>query len=91
MDSEKHYWFRLRTSGIGWTPASWKGWFVVALGVIIIVATVKYAFMGGSSMGSDLFVFVKLILLWSVLFLIILWKRIEPPHFFHKRGKADEL
>lgn len=30
-------WFRPKKIGFGWSPASWEGWAVVALAVLVIV------------------------------------------------------
>ncbi len=31
-------WFSPKTFGFGWTPASWEGWLVTAVGAAAIVA-----------------------------------------------------
>jgi hypothetical protein len=31
-------WFRLRESGLGWTPVSWRDWLVIAVGALAVVA-----------------------------------------------------
>jgi hypothetical protein len=31
-------WFRVRASGLGWTPITWQGWLVAGLGVLAVMA-----------------------------------------------------
>ena len=87
---ERHYWFKAKTSQFGWTIDTWKGWSVIVLWVVMIIATVRYAFMGIPASGDSFLSFIKLIALWSLLFVIILWKKIEPPYFFKKDSDDHE-
>lgn len=36
MTDTSHYWFARKTIGWGWTPATWQGWLVTALYVVIV-------------------------------------------------------
>ncbi|MGH6889810.1 MAG: hypothetical protein ACREHF_11555 [Rhizomicrobium sp.] len=36
--SEEHPWFRRRTSGYGWTPASWQGGLITIAGAAVVLA-----------------------------------------------------
>jgi len=31
-------WFRVRQSGLGWTPVRWQGWLVTALSALTAIA-----------------------------------------------------
>lgn len=35
--SKKRFWFKAKTYGLGWTPATWEGWLVTILFVIFFV------------------------------------------------------
>lgn len=88
---ERHYWFKAKTHGFWWTPENWKGWTVVTLWVLVVVATVKYAFIGVSSFGEGFMSFLKLIALWSFLFFAIFWKKFELPYFFRRTSGGDTI
>jgi len=88
---ERHYWFRATTHGFWWTPENWKGWTIVILWVLVVIATVKYAFIGVSSFGEGFVSFLKLIALWSFLFFVIFWKKFELPYFFRRTRKDDVI
>ncbi len=34
-------WFRKKKKGFGWTPNNWKGWAVVVVGIVIVIAFAK--------------------------------------------------
>ena len=35
-DNPEHLWFKRKLFGWGWTPATWQGWVVVAIGIAIM-------------------------------------------------------
>ncbi len=49
---EKRLWFRRKTYGWGWTPATSEGWFVVLLYVLILISIFRVVDLGSHS-GSD--------------------------------------
>ena len=56
----------------------------------MVLATMKYSFMDVFSSGSGFLSFLKLLLGWSVLFLIVVWKKSEPlPLFSHKNDTRE--
>jgi len=42
MDSTEKKWFRRKTYGYGWTPASWEGWLVTLLYLVFIVGAAQF-------------------------------------------------
>jgi len=51
-EKDKKYWFRNKKFGIGWVPASWEGWLVLAaylIGAILIALQPYY-------LGDGLFI-----------------------------------
>lgn len=37
----KKLWFRTKTYGWGWTPATWQGWLVIAVYVLFVVVILQ--------------------------------------------------
>ncbi len=37
----QHLWFKAKTYGWGWTPATWQGWAVIAVYVAVLVAILR--------------------------------------------------
>lgn len=82
---DERYWFRARTHGFGWTPETWQGWLVVIVWVLMVGATARYSFMGVLANGAGFLSFIKLLLGWSFLFFIIMWKKGEPLNWRRKK------
>jgi hypothetical protein len=36
-------WFRPKSFGYGWTPATWEGWLVTGLAVVVVVVVAGWA------------------------------------------------
>ena len=34
-------WFRRRTAGFGWQPASWQGWIITLVAVAVVIAVLQ--------------------------------------------------
>jgi hypothetical protein len=34
-------WFRRRTVGLGWRPASWQGWLITLVGVVVVIGVLQ--------------------------------------------------
>jgi hypothetical protein len=80
MDSDRHYWFRAKSFGWGWTPATWQGWAILAAWCItftsIVVATVATA------TGTMLFgVMIALALASTLILAAICYRTGEPPRW----------
>lgn len=41
MQQEKRPWFRRRTVGFGWQPASWQGWLITLAAVAVVIAVLQ--------------------------------------------------
>lgn len=39
-NNPEHYWFRRKLYGWGWTPATWQGWMVIFVWVLLFYSTV---------------------------------------------------
>ncbi|MFA7286573.1 MAG: hypothetical protein WC052_02865 [Patescibacteria group bacterium] len=36
-DNPEHYWFKRKLYGWGWTPATWQGWLVLAIWLVLVL------------------------------------------------------
>lgn len=77
----KNLWFKAKTYGWGWTPATWEGWVVVAVYVGLVVALVRRIEEGvHSARETILEVTLPIIVLTTILIAISYWKG-EPPRW----------
>ena len=37
-DNPERYWFKRKLFGWGWTPATWEGWTVIAVFIVLLIA-----------------------------------------------------
>ncbi|HVP84719.1 MAG TPA: hypothetical protein VMS78_08365 [Rhizomicrobium sp.] len=75
-DDPKPSWFRERTFGYGYGPASWQGWLVTAIFLILVIGTPKLAehLILLYHLGHDwYFAIVALILAYTAAFLGIIY------------------
>lgn len=77
-------WFRARTHGWGWSPASLEGWVVVAA-FLVLVAAGTAVFLYRLRAGSDAGIAGALFVLWIAALgsalTAIAWTTGEPPHW----------
>ena len=89
-DNPQGYWFKRKVFGWGWVPATWQGWAITAVYVVLVVALAatldKY-----STTNEVMFVFVLPVILLSVTFLRIAYKTGEPPKWQWGFPKKDEV
>ncbi|PIR85120.1 hypothetical protein COU15_02600 [Candidatus Kaiserbacteria bacterium CG10_big_fil_rev_8_21_14_0_10_45_20] len=95
-DNPKHYWFKRKLYGWGWTPATWEGWLVTAVFIVAIVWNATYL-SGDEIVSSDTVTnAVMRVLALTVLFILIAWKKGEPPKWMwgipkrKDKGSASE-
>lgn len=79
-DNPKHYWFKRRFFGWGWTPATWQGWLVTS---IYIAAIVIFSFTidEGSSVSEIFFSFIIPIAVLTAVIIRIAYKTGEKPRW----------
>ena len=74
------YWFKAKLYGWGWTPAKWKGWLVTFLYVISIVLF-SLTIDDSSSAREVIFTFALPVILLTITFIRIAYKKGEKPHW----------
>jgi hypothetical protein len=82
-------WFRRKTYGLGWTPASWQGWGVMAGYVVLIVLIFKKLESSASNGNDALLSFMVPFGALTLLLLCITYLTGEPPKW--QWGAKDTL
>lgn len=77
-DNPKHYWFKLKIYGWGWTPVTWQGWMVVLLymGVLLMLAL---SLDEESSRKEIVSIFILPFVILTFIFISILYQKGESP------------
>lgn len=78
MDKNK-LWFKAKMYGYGWTPASWEGWGVLALYVVLLIIHIKNVDMYASSTSDVLVSFLIPFIINTIFLLIICYIKGEEP------------
>lgn len=65
------HWFRAKTYGYGWTPATWQGWLVLALYLALIFATFFVIDSYSLSEKESVIVFLPLMLVYTFALIFI--------------------
>lgn len=86
---QRRLWFKAKTHGWGWTPATWHGWLATAIYAsafgIWIAYWVRSAEAGDASVLKG---FAPLLLL-TVGFVLLCWTKGEKPRWSWGRNKGD--
>ncbi len=82
QNNPEHYWFKRKLWGWGWTPATWQGWLTTGIYLVLIVFLVSMreeAVPGNPDSGSNFLVLGLPVILLTVLFIFIAYKKGEKP------------
>lgn len=75
----KEKWFKAKSYGWGWTPATWQGWSVILL-FVIIVAFLFFSIDSNSHSASDTMInFIPNVVILSMVLIIICYLTGEKP------------
>ncbi|MCF7834152.1 MAG: hypothetical protein K9L98_02225 [Candidatus Pacebacteria bacterium] len=83
-DNPNGYWFKRKLYGWGWTPVKWQGWGVLFVYVAIISALLisrEEDIPGNPDSGSNFLVFALPVIILTILFVIIAYKKGEKPRW----------
>ena len=81
MGMEKRLWFKAKTYGWGWTPATWEGWAVIGVYALLLIAILKRADLVVRTARETLLeVTLPILVMTAVLIGISYWKG-EPPRW----------
>jgi len=74
-DKNKHYWFKAKTYGYGWCPATWQGWLIILVYLIVFVAL---AYIFETNIGKYLVLYLISVFISTGLLIYISYKKGEP-------------
>lgn len=83
-DNPEGYWFKAKLYGWGWVPARWQGWCVILLYIVLILGLVlarEEDIPGNPDSGSNFLTLALPIIILTVLFIGVLFKKGEKPHW----------
>ncbi len=81
-DNPNHYWFKRKVFGWGWVPATWQGWLVTVVYIVLIlllVFTREEAIPGNPDSGSNFLVFGLPIIILTTVFIFVCYRKGEKP------------
>ncbi len=82
------YWFKSKSYGWGWQPASREGW-IVTVGFVVFLLWLSWVYQGELNQGI-----VSSYMTWVfgsiILLIIICWKTGEKPHWKWGNKKSDD-
>ena len=79
----RRFWFRAKTYGWGWTPASWEGWAVTLADLAAILGWCGYLFSHPAlrARSDNLLITLVPILLAVAILILICWLKGERPRW----------
>jgi len=81
-------WFKAKTYGYGWYPASWQGWGVMLLYFLAVILS-AWEILGGAETGTTgVKHFLVRVLILSILLLYLSYKKGEHPRL--QWGKSEK-
>lgn len=81
-DNPNGLWFKRKLYGWGWVPVTWQGWLVTFLYILLISILSlnrEEAVVGNPDSGSNFFVFGLPVIIVTILFIFIAFKKGEKP------------
>ncbi len=92
-NNPQRYWFKAKLYGWGWTPATWQGWLVMFIYLVLIfllLLTREEDIVGNPDSGSNVLVFALPIILLTALLISICYKKGEKPRWQWGLPKTDK-
>lgn len=89
-DNPKGYWFKRKLYGWGWVPVKWQGWCVTLLYILLIISLVltrEEAIPGNPDSGSNFLTFALPIIVLTILFIVVAYKKGEKPRWQWSKPK----
>ena len=79
---EERFWFKRKRYGWGWTPATWEGWLILVIWVIVTFAPIillDSKFLTNTLVGIKSFVAYEVAIVLALL--LVCWKTGESPRW----------
>lgn len=91
-DNPRGYWFKRKIYGWGWTPATWQGWLITLI-YLILVIVFAFTIDESSPVREFFFTFLLPFILLTVAFIRIAHKKGERPRWqwgFTNEGEVEK-
>ena len=75
------YWFKRKLYGWGWTPATWQGWLVLAVFVVLMILNAFRVDAGSHSVSDVLINFIPQTFALVLLLIFVCFKTGEKPRW----------
>ncbi len=75
----KQIWFKRKTYGWGWTPATWQGWAVIGIYTGAVISSFLKSDENSHSASDTLFSFIPMTILLTLILLAITYLTGEKP------------
>lgn len=79
-DNPNNYWFKRKLYGWGWTPATWQGWLITGI-FIILIAVFAFTIDENSPPQEVMFTFLLPVALLTATFIRIAYRTGEKPRW----------
>jgi hypothetical protein len=83
----KHYWFRRKLYGWGWTPVTWQGWLIIVI-YVALITLLSITINENSSVKEILLTFISPIALLTTILIYICYKTGEKPKW--QWGRSED-
>lgn len=83
-DNPQGYWFKAKLYGWGWTPATWQGWCVILVYIVLVLVLVisrEKDIPGNPDSGSNFLTFAVPVIVLTVLLVSVAYKKGEKPRW----------
>lgn len=77
-DNPQHLWFKRKLYGWGWTPATWQGWLIVGMYILIVIG-LAFAINENSSLHEVVLTFILPVVLLTSTLIFTCYKFGEKP------------
>lgn len=84
----KKLWFRNKTYGYGWYPASWEGWLTIAIYLTTVILTIPIIQSVTNTRTMFAVIFTPTISIATAILLFVAYKKGEKPEW--RWGKKTE-
>ena len=84
------YWFKRKLYGWGWTPATWQGWLVLLVFLVLVTLHASRVDSNSPSVSDTLINFIPQTIILVALLIYICWETGEKPRWQWGNTKKEK-
>ena len=84
------YWFKRRRYGYGWTPATWQGWTLLGVLIVLVLLPIPFLPGGDDDAGPDPWGYLFYVFVVVAVFILAALKKGPTPHWRWGRSEHDD-